>query len=101
MDEEGAEIDGCSVCCCSGHCLLSHFPGASSKLYDYNGRSNALPTMIDDPWSAELGLDQDQVGELLHDVDELVHPQDEVMQMITALQTQFDMKEEDEDAEQI
>ena len=82
------------MCCCSGHCLLSHFPGASSKLYDYQVWSNELyPTMVLDPWSDEVIFDQDQFQDdpFLHDVDQFVHPHDEVNQLITALNTQFDM----------
>ena len=85
--------DVCSSCCCSGHCSISHFPGAGSKQYDYERWSNELnPTMVLDPWSDEVIFDQDQVDDpLLHDVDELAHHQDDVLHMITALQTQFDL----------
>ena len=85
--------DVCSSCCCSGHCSIAHFPGAGSKQYDYERWSNELnPTMVLDPWSDEVIFDQDQVDDpLLHDVDELAHHQDDVLHMITALQTQFDL----------
>ena len=94
MNKSDSEMNGCSMCCCSGHCLLSHFPGASSKLYDYQVWSNELyPTMVLDPWSDEVIFDQDQFQDdpFLHDVDQFVHPHDEVNQLITALNTQFDM----------
>ena len=74
-------------CCCSGHCALAHFEGAkrSGAMYESLAVQMSAAPVVELP----VDEDDDDPAPLVRPVP--VGPHDEVLAVLTALETKFDL----------